>query len=80
MDDLNDLSLILTDLQVIALELQKQGFLVEPDEDAAGRQWLMVFSASGVHLIATFTPDATDWRRRANALARCKAAGFRWPP
>jgi len=78
MNELDNLSLILSDLQVIALELQKQGFEVETDEDAAGRRWLMVFR--GETLVATITPDPTRWDLRQTALDRCRRQGFRWPP
>lgn len=77
-DNLNDLSLILTDMQVFALELQKQGFYVETDEDAAGRVWVMVFC--GDTFVTTITPDTRRWDLREASLRRCREAGFVWPP
>lgn len=74
----NDLSLILTEMQVFALELQKQGFTIEVDEDARGNRWVMVFR--GETFVTTITPDATRWDLRAASLQRCRAAGFIWPP
>ena len=74
----NDLSLILSDMQVFALELQKQGFYIEVDEDARGNRWVMVFS--GDTFVTTITPDATRWDLRAASLRRCREAGFMWPP
>lgn len=62
------------DIRKIIKALEKQGFSVEVSKKGHP----MVYRDG--RLVATFSGTASDWRSMRNGIAKCKQAGFQWPP
>lgn len=62
------------ELKAIEKELHKQGFgtIIRKDGHMA------VYK--GDQYVATFGGTPSDWRGWKNSLAKCRRAGFIWPP